>query len=174
MLAAGRRGTTQALLELCWSMGMAIGPFVGGILSDSFHDISCDSGCALAQSLLIIGGLGMSMRGFCHLMAAAHLRDDLKALQCDESHKSTHVESRAEVPHTTFPDFTAGHASTCDVEVDIDEEVSDGEFDDDVAGVAASPPDDRMSEDEARTARGNGLAPNAEPPATAFGRSALD
>lgn len=75
-LAVGRRGTTQAFLELCWSLGMAVGPFLGGIVSDSFAQLTCDPGCALSQSLLIIGGIGLALRAFCYLMAASHFQED--------------------------------------------------------------------------------------------------
>jgi predicted MFS family arabinose efflux permease len=37
MLGRGRRGTAQALMECSWSVGMGIGPFLAGALSDSFH-----------------------------------------------------------------------------------------------------------------------------------------
>lgn len=80
MLAVGRRATTQAFLELNWSVGMGLGPFLGGVLSDSFYSISCDSGCALSQSLLIVGGMGLALRMFVYMMASAHLPDDVAAV----------------------------------------------------------------------------------------------
>jgi len=78
MLAAGRRGTTQSLVEGSWAIGMAVGPFLGGLLSDSLLQGSCDSGCALARSLMVIAGIGLCLRSFCGFMAGVYFMGDLK------------------------------------------------------------------------------------------------
>jgi len=79
-LGRGRRATTQAILECGWSIGMAVGPFVGGLMSDSFEGTDCDGGCALAQSLLIVSGLGLSARAFSYMMASVYFRRDVKVV----------------------------------------------------------------------------------------------
>merc|ERR1719296_167805 len=83
LLAVGRRATTQAFLELNWSVGMATGPFLGGYLSASFYSISCDSGCALSQSLLIVGGMGLALRMFFYMLSSAHLPEDVASVNAE-------------------------------------------------------------------------------------------
>ncbi|CAK0833383.1 unnamed protein product [Prorocentrum cordatum] len=83
-LARGRRATTQAMLELCWSVGMAAGPFLAGGISDLLRNGSCDQGCALTHSLLLVGGLGRVLRGACYIIASVSLLQDLETVDKDQ------------------------------------------------------------------------------------------
>eukprot|EP00405_Crypthecodinium_cohnii_P033530 CAMPEP_0206529020 /NCGR_PEP_ID=MMETSP0325_2-20121206/2342_1 /ASSEMBLY_ACC=CAM_ASM_000347 /TAXON_ID=2866 /ORGANISM="Crypthecodinium cohnii, Strain Seligo" /LENGTH=505 /DNA_ID=CAMNT_0054024835 /DNA_START=17 /DNA_END=1530 /DNA_ORIENTATION=+ len=89
MLGEGRRGTTQALIELSWAVGMGSGPVLGGFVSDALEKhANCDSGCALSKSLLIIIVSGHCCRGTLYFIASryfssdvARVKDGLKLIQ---------------------------------------------------------------------------------------------
>lgn len=169
MLGEGRRGTTQALMELSWSVGMGVGPFLGGVLSDSLMNADCDSGCALGQSLLIVLSFGMAIQGFAYLMASGSLRDDVAHVKASVSAKGGSKEAPSGAPSRS-PDF--GAAALRDVPVEIDE-VSDGEFD---TGVADENRTSGLCEDFPEELAGSPPSEqsSAEPRATTLGRSPLE
>ncbi|CAE7035063.1 cpaT [Symbiodinium natans] len=74
-LGVGRRGTVQGMLEMCWSVGMGIGPFVAGAVSDYNLAPNCDDSCALAWSLALFGSGSLLVRAACNFAASLSLSD---------------------------------------------------------------------------------------------------
>eukprot|EP00439_Symbiodinium_sp_Y106_P084309 s481_g25.t1 len=74
-LGVGRRGTAQGLLETCWSIGMGIGPFLAGELSDFNLAPDCDDSCALSRALMLFGSFSLLGRAACNFAASMFLSD---------------------------------------------------------------------------------------------------
>ena len=74
-IGVGRRGTVQGMLEMCWAVGMGIGPFLAGALSDYNLAPSCDDACALSWALLLFGSCSLLARAACNFAASFCLSD---------------------------------------------------------------------------------------------------
>eukprot|EP00931_Biecheleriopsis_adriatica_P117663 TRINITY_DN93164_c0_g1_i1.p1 TRINITY_DN93164_c0_g1~~TRINITY_DN93164_c0_g1_i1.p1 ORF type:complete len:501 (+),score=105.36 TRINITY_DN93164_c0_g1_i1:124-1626(+) len=75
-LSTGRRATTQSVLELCWAVGMGLGPLLAGYISDAIDAASeeCDEACSLTRSLLVFGSCGLGVRLVAYLGASRYIR----------------------------------------------------------------------------------------------------
>ncbi|CAE7647252.1 cpaT [Symbiodinium necroappetens] len=80
-LGVGRRGTAQGLLETCWSIGMGIGPFLAGELSDFNLAPDCDDSCALSRALMLFGSFSLLGRAACNFAASMFLSDGIPAAE---------------------------------------------------------------------------------------------
>jgi len=94
-LAMGRRGTAQGFLEMCWAVGMGLGPFAAGAVSDTMNRSmgeDCDESCALARSLLLFVCIGMGGRALIALVAAGYFYGDMGRVRAEMGPTEARVE----------------------------------------------------------------------------------
>jgi len=155
-LACGRRGTTQSLFELCWSIGMALGPFTSGTLSDALESGTCDEACALRRGVMIVGALGYVLRILLYLTASWYFPADVSSVEAEQAAEDSPKSCGAAVN-------TAGNSS-CGAPTSLENGLAKPH-------VSATPCSVELTNCELQSGEQPGLTEQGTPQVTKLGRS---